>query len=90
MILKTFLKGVNVTGTVVISVISKDNEEVERLTIAVYEPLKADDIYQTLCASWVDSADRHIIYMSDYEDLKILGVSAWENGVGLLIELEEG
>lgn len=81
MTLSDFIKSTYVVGTIILSVVSDDLEEVERHTIHVYEPLKSSDIYM------LRNEDGRFLYISDYEDMQIQQVSAWENGVGLVIEL---
>jgi hypothetical protein len=81
MTLGNFIDNVSVIGTVVISVVSDGLDEVERHTIHVYEPLKRSDIYM------LRNEDRKLLHISDYEDLPVQQVSAWENGVGLVVEL---
>ena len=81
MTLSDFIKSTYVVGTIIFSVVSDDLEEVERHTIHVSEPLKSSDIYM------LRNEDDRFLYISDYEDMQIQQVSAWENGVGLVIEL---
>ena len=81
MTLGNFIDAVCVIGTVVISVVNSALDEVERHTIHVYEPLKMTDIYM------LRNDDARFLHLSDYEDMPVNQVSAWENGVGLVIEL---
>ena len=82
MTLSEFINATYVIGTVIFSVLSPYTlDEVERHTIHVYERLKNGDIYL------LRNEDDRFLYISDYENMQVQQVSAWENGAGLLVEL---